>query len=120
MHFKIASLLTICGVFAAITYVSEVRGVSPKPIVAYDCEGNACSQVSLTWDNDRQQFRVQNDSGQMVKVEVTTFAGESAVRVEPHKSDYLAVKTFTSTIPTPATSASARPRRVTSSISPTL
>jgi|SRR6266545_1864831 hypothetical protein len=62
--------------------------------VAYECEGNACSQVVLTWEDERQQFRVQNDSDRRVRIDVTTFAGDSTIRVDAHKSDYLLVKTF--------------------------
>lgn len=61
---------------------------------AYDCEGNACSQVTLTWDNENQQFSVRNDSGQTVKVEVSTFAGLSHVIIPAHEIGYLTVKTF--------------------------
>ncbi len=62
--------------------------------VAYECEGNACSVITFTWDQERQQFRVQNDSDQQVKVEVSTFAGASSISVGPHKVGYLEVKTF--------------------------
>lgn len=61
---------------------------------AYDCEGDACPSVTLTWEEDGQQFRVDNNSDRAVKVEVTTYAGKSGVRLEPQKSDYLQVKTF--------------------------
>jgi hypothetical protein len=80
--------------FASMAYVREVRGVKTETIATYDCEGNACSVVALTWDQERQQFRVQNDSNQQVKIEVFTFAGTSSVSVAPHKAEYLEVKTF--------------------------
>jgi hypothetical protein len=60
----------------------------------YECEGNACSVIALTWNQDRQQFKVENSSDQQVKVTVTTFAGTSAVTVLAHKTEYLEVKTF--------------------------
>lgn len=63
-------------------------------LAAYECEGNACSVVTLTWDQERQQFRAQNDSDQQVKIEVSTFAGSSTLSVAPHKVEYLEVKTF--------------------------
>jgi lipocalin len=62
--------------------------------VEYECEGNACSVVTVTWEEDGQAFRVDNSSNQRVKVEVTTFAGTSSVTVEPQKSDYLRVTYF--------------------------
>ncbi len=95
MRFKIASLLIVCVIFAGIAYLRVVRGVKAETVVSYDCEGDACSQVALSWDNDRQQFRVQNESDRSVKVEVTMYAGTSSLQVDAHKSDYLLVKTFT-------------------------
>jgi len=59
-----------------------------------ECEGDACSVVNMSWDEDRQQFRVQNDSNQQVKVDVSTFAGVSSISIAPHKTEYLEVKTF--------------------------
>ena len=66
-------------------------GIRPA---SYECEGNACPVVTLTWEEDGQQFRVDNSSNQRVKVEVTTFAGTSSITVEPQKSDYLRVTYF--------------------------
>lgn len=60
----------------------------------YDCEGDACSSVALTWEEDGQRFKADNNCDRAVKVEVTTYAGKSSVHVEPHASDYLEVKTF--------------------------
>lgn len=60
----------------------------------YECEGNACSATTMTWNQERQQFKVENSSNQQVKVTVNTFAGSSSVVVEPHKENYLEVKTF--------------------------
>lgn len=70
----------------------------PPPVTKspprYDCEGNACSQVTLAWEDDGQRFRVENNSDARVKFSVETYAGTSSVRVEPRKSDYLGVKYF--------------------------
>jgi hypothetical protein len=67
---------------------------SAAPAAAYDCEGDACSAVTLAWEEDGQRFRADNNSDRAVNVEVTTYAGKSGLRVEPHASDYLQVKTF--------------------------
>ena len=74
--------------------VLQVNARMNEQETTYECEGDACAQVTLTWDNDRQQFRVQNNSDRPVQVEVTTFAGESRVRVLPGTSEYLQVKNF--------------------------
>jgi hypothetical protein len=61
---------------------------------AAECEGSACSAVTLTWEEEGQRFRVDNNSDSGVKVDVSTYAGDSSVHVEPHKSGYLEVKYF--------------------------
>jgi hypothetical protein len=63
-------------------------------MASYECVGNACEVTTLTWHNDRQQFKVENSSGQEVKATVNNFAGASSVIVQPHKENYLEVKTF--------------------------
>jgi hypothetical protein len=74
----------------AATYTGRVRAAA-----AADCEGEACRSLTLTWENERQQFRADNISDRNVKVEVTVAGGgTSALHLEPHKSDYLQVKTF--------------------------
>jgi hypothetical protein len=72
----------------------NIAGKAREVPAAYDCEGSACSQVTLSWDNDGQQFRVQNDSDRRVRIDVTTFSGDSTIHVDAHKSDSLLVKTF--------------------------
>ncbi len=94
MKCKILLRLTVCVMLVAMTYTSDVRGVNFNARYLYECEGNACSVVELNWDNERQQFRVKNDSNQRVKVEVSTFAGTSSIIVPPNEVNYLEVKTF--------------------------
>lgn len=83
---KVSALLAFLLLFLLPSESSAAR--------TYDCEGGACSAVTLTWEEDGQRFRVDNSSDSRVKVEVTTYAGDSSVHVEPHKSDYLQVKYF--------------------------
>jgi hypothetical protein len=85
------STLTMLCVLACFT---EVLRAEPGTKIFYVCEGDACSVVTFTWDQERQQFKVQNDSERSVKVEVSTFAGKSNVIVPPQKIGYLEVKTF--------------------------
>lgn len=95
--FTIALIATLAigAVAQTNTFPSDGNaGVGTTTPPSYECEGNACSVVTLTWEEDGQQFRVANSSDQRVKVEVTTFAGTSSVTVEPQKSDYLKVKYF--------------------------
>jgi hypothetical protein len=90
----ILSLLLICSLLPPSKPGGQVASAQIEIVTSYDCEGEACAEVTFNWDNDRQQFRIQNNSDRRVKVAVTTFAGDSSVIVEPRKVDYLLVKTF--------------------------
>lgn len=83
---------TISALLASLLLSLLPSQSSPAP--AYECEGNACSSVTLTWEEDGQRFRADNTSDRAVKVGVTTYAGESSVSVGAHKSDYLQVTYF--------------------------
>lgn len=88
--FKTLSVLMVL----MLTVSMAATKASSVAVAENECEGNACSAVSLSWDNERQQFRVQNDSDRTVKVEVTTFAGNSHIIAPPREVSYLEVKTF--------------------------
>ena len=86
-----------CLLYASVTHallLGAGGATPPHTQAAYDCEGDACTVVTLTWEEERQSFRVDNSSAQRVRVTVTTFAGESWVTVAPQKSEYLRVKSF--------------------------
>lgn len=59
-----------------------------------DCEGNACSQVILTFDEAKQQYKVQNNSDRLVRVEASNLAGGNRILVEAGKEAYLAMKSI--------------------------
>ncbi|HEY9401486.1 MAG TPA: hypothetical protein VIQ24_02245 [Pyrinomonadaceae bacterium] len=59
-----------------------------------DCEGNACTQVTLTFDEAKQQYKVQNNSNRVVRVEGSDWAGGKSIAVEAGKTDYLPMKSF--------------------------
>lgn len=59
-----------------------------------DCEGNACTQVTLTFDEAKQQYRVQNNSAQLVRVEASNLAGSTRILVEAGKDSYLPMKSI--------------------------
>jgi hypothetical protein len=90
-------LALFCLLCAALTPPptgSAARAPAHPARAAYDCQGDACSVTALVWEEEGQRFRADNSSGRRVRVTVETFAGESAVVVEPQKSEYLRVKTF--------------------------
>ena len=82
------------SVLLFLVFTVSLAESKASSIAEYECEGNACAEVTFTWDNERQQFRVQNNADRAVKVEVSTFAGKSHVVVPPQKVGYLEVKTF--------------------------
>jgi hypothetical protein len=59
-----------------------------------DCEGNACSHVTLTFDEAKQQYKVQNSSNQLVRVEASNLAGGNRILVEAGKEAYLPMKSI--------------------------
>jgi hypothetical protein len=69
---------------------------SPRalPLYALTCEGDACGQVALTWDETKQQYKVQNNSDRMVRVEASNLAGGNRILVEAGKSAYLEMKSI--------------------------
>ena len=66
--------------------------VAPPP--ALECEGAACAQVTLTFDEAREQYKVENDSGRVVIVEGANLVSTARVRVGAGQSDYLPLKTI--------------------------
>ena len=59
-----------------------------------ECEGNACDQVTLTFDETKQQYLAQNVSDRVVRVEASNWAGGRSAIVEAGKSAYLPLKSF--------------------------
>lgn len=88
------ALLVCLLSFTLAPLMAAPRTASPARAAAYDCEGDACSSVKLTWEEETQGFRADNSSDRRLRVEVETFAGKSAVVVEAGKSAYLLVKNF--------------------------
>lgn len=65
---------------------------------AIDCEGNACGQVTLAWDESKQQYKAQNNStDRWVRVEADNLAGSASVCVKPGQADYLDLKSIVGT-----------------------
>lgn len=66
----------------------------PTPATAFsDCEGDACSSVTLTFDEEKQQYRVQNNSAdRWVKVSASNLAAATSACVAPGRDEYLPLK----------------------------
>jgi hypothetical protein len=93
-------LLTLTFMLAA----GSVAGYTPMHIAAapstfattaIDCEGNACSQVALTWDETQQQYKAQNNSpDHWVRVEAANMVASVSICVAAGKSEYLIAKSI--------------------------
>jgi hypothetical protein len=59
-----------------------------------DCEGDACTQVTLTFDEAKQQYKVLNSSNRLVRVEASNLTGGNRILVEAGKEAYLAMKSI--------------------------
>lgn len=63
-----------------------------------DCEGDACSQITVTFDEARQQFHVQNNStDHWARVYASNLASYSSACVGPGKEGYLTLKSIVGT-----------------------
>jgi hypothetical protein len=84
--------LSIAGAKENILPTATISASST--FINLDCEGNACGQVTLTFDGSKQQYKVQNNSDRLVWVEASDTAGGRSVIVEPGKAGYLPMKSF--------------------------
>ena len=60
-----------------------------------ECEGAACANVSLTFDEERQQYRARNNSpDRWVRVAASNLAAASTACLAPGKDEYLPLKSI--------------------------
>jgi hypothetical protein len=59
-----------------------------------ECEGNACDQVALTWDEERQQYKVQNNAARAVTVVIANWAGGVRLSVGAGQTEYVPLKSY--------------------------
>ena len=68
------------------------RAVSSPPA---ECEGAACQQVTVTFDEARQQYRVQNNSAdRWVRVAASNLAASAFACVGPGKAEDLPLRSI--------------------------
>lgn len=74
------------------------RTSSPAPAAALavtDCEGDACAQVSVTFDESKQQYRAQNNSAdRWARVTASNMAASASACLAPGKEAYLPLKSI--------------------------
>jgi hypothetical protein len=58
-----------------------------------ECEGEACSSVTLTFDDEKQQYLVRNNSSdRWARVSASNLAAAVSACVAPGKDEYLPLK----------------------------
>jgi hypothetical protein len=69
------------------------RGLSPLPPAAAECEGDACSQVTVTFDESKQQYRAVNNSpDRWARVTASNMAASASACLAPGRDAYLPLK----------------------------
>ena len=58
------------------------------------CEGNACTKVTLTFDEVKQQYTAKNSSDRLVRVEASNLAGSQQILVGAGKTATLEMKSI--------------------------
>jgi hypothetical protein len=63
--------------------------------VADECEGDACSQVTVTFDESKQQYRaLNNSSDRWTQVTASNMAASASACLAPGKKVYLPLKSI--------------------------
>jgi|SRR5215213_1585711 len=92
---------------AALALVAAVALTSPQSVASArtpsttsatapattDCEGDACSQVTLAFDESRQQYRaVNNSADRWARVTASNMASSASACLAPGRDAYLPLK----------------------------
>ncbi len=89
------TLLLAVSLTSAITYHAAASPPPSSVAAAVDCEGDACSQVTLAFDDTKQQYRAQNNSAdRWAKVSVSNVAASASACLAPGAGDYLPLKSI--------------------------
>lgn len=89
-----AALALLCALTLALSPGAAAVTATPAA-AATDCEGDACSQVTLVFDDAKQQYRAQNNSAdRWTKVSASNVAASASACLAPGAGDYLPLKTI--------------------------
>lgn len=87
--------LTICSLFSLVPRGPTERAAILAALATDECAGDACSQITLTWDETKQQYKVQNNSSdQWVRVEAANLAATASTCVAPGKEASLSLRSI--------------------------
>ncbi|HEX7957529.1 MAG TPA: hypothetical protein VF508_11335 [Pyrinomonadaceae bacterium] len=87
--------LLLSGHFAGHALGRGVAPGAPQATAVAECEGDACSQVTSTFDEAKQQYKARNNSpDRWARVTASNMASSASVCLGPGKEAYLALKTL--------------------------
>ena len=88
-------LITLAAAVTLSVQLGPHGRASARPWVAAECEGDACAQVAVTFDEARQQYRAQNNSAdRWVKVSASNLAAAAGACLGPGAAEYLPLKSI--------------------------
>ena len=84
------------GRFGPVTLARAHKPSPPPPRASEECEGDACSQVTVTFDESKQQYRAWNNSAERwARVTASNVAASASACLAPGKDAYLPLKSIT-------------------------
>src|SRR4051812_25960324 len=79
----------------ALVFAATFSARPPAAAAATDCEGDACSQVTVTFDEAKQQYTARNNSAERwARVSASNVAAAQSVCLGPGKEARLALKSI--------------------------
>jgi hypothetical protein len=85
----------VSGRFGAHALARELTPSPSSPPVATECEGDACSQVTVTFEESKQQYRaVNNSADRWARVTASNEAASAGACLAPGKDAYLPLKSI--------------------------
>jgi|SRR5215213_3302676 len=101
LRLRTAALLAVLAGLAALAPslqggpLAFAHGPASFHPAASECEGDACSQVSLTFDESKQQHRaVNNSADRWARVTASNMAASASACLAPGKEAYLPLKSL--------------------------
>lgn len=89
--------LAACAALAVLTLSGHARahGRAPAEPPAVECEGDACPQVTVTFDEEKGLYRARNNSAERwARVTATNVAAAASLCLAPGQAEHLSLKSI--------------------------
>jgi hypothetical protein len=97
-HMRRLGILASFAFLATSLFIQTIPIAQASHTLIYECEGNACGEVTFTWDAVKEQYKVENHSAdRWVQVNAANLVAAASLCLGPSKSDYLALSTVVGT-----------------------